>query len=144
MASSSLKRTASSSSQGNSSEKKQKTGSKPLDGWLSISLPRKPHPIGISDPLQDQDSTFLAWAAQAESTQDIQKLRNYVLEVANPDFSDEPASHTAHGAVSQSIAASCSKVIDLCRRQQSWRAENKDSWLKNINQEHADSSALSI
>lgn len=99
--SSSLKRTASSNPQGSSSDnKKQKTGSKPLDSWLAVGLPKKPHPLGVSDPLQDQDSTFLAWAAQAESPQDIQKLRNYVLEVANPDFSDEPASHAAHGAVS--------------------------------------------
>jgi len=97
----SLKRTSSSQSQdGQSSSKRPNTGSKPLDSWLSVSLPKPPTCFGQSDPLHDADSTFLAWAAAAESPQDIAKLRNYVLEVANSEFRDDPPSHTAHGAVS--------------------------------------------
>lgn len=96
----SLKRTASSE---DPSAKKPKTGSKPLDGWLSVSLPKAPKPLGISDQLHDMDSTFIAWAAQAESTQDIAKLRNYVLEVGNGEVRDDPPSHTAHGAVSDDV-----------------------------------------
>jgi hypothetical protein len=102
----SLKRTA--SSQGSSSgsqAKKANVGSKPLDSWLSVSLPKPPHLFGQSEPLQDQDSTFLAWAANAESPQDIAKLRNWVLEVGNALFRDDPPSHTAHGAVSHSCVA---------------------------------------
>lgn len=96
----SLKRTSSSQGESSSASKKPNTGTKPLDSWLSISLPKPPACFGQSDPLHDADSTFLAWAAAAESPQDITKLRNYVLEVANSQFRDEPPSHTAHGAVS--------------------------------------------
>jgi len=42
---------------------------------------------------------FIGYAAPAESTQDIKKLREYVIQVANEDFRpDEPPSHVAHGA----------------------------------------------
>ncbi|KAK9893330.1 hypothetical protein P389DRAFT_182104 [Cystobasidium minutum MCA 4210] len=92
----SLKRAA--SSEGGNDSKYPRTGSKPLDSWLSISLPKPPTIWARSDPLNDEDSTFLAWAAAAESPQDIARLRNYVLEVGNPDFRPDPPSHTAHGA----------------------------------------------
>lgn len=91
-----------SASQGGNDEKRAKsTGSKPLDSWLSISLPKPPALWARSDPLTDEDSTFLAWASAAESPQDIERLRNYVLEVANRDLRPDPPSHTAHGAVSR-------------------------------------------
>lgn len=99
----SLKRTA--SSQDSAETKPAKRGSKPLDNWLSVSLPKPPAIWARSDPLNDEDSTFLAWAASAESTQDIVKLRNYVLEVGNPNFRHDPPSHTAHGAVSCHFSA---------------------------------------
>lgn len=74
---------------------------KPLDGWLTSKPVQKtkPEPFGRSSILRDKDSTFLAFASQAESLHDIKKLREYVIEVANDDFApDEPASHVAHGA----------------------------------------------
>lgn len=94
----SLKRTSSSQDTG-PSNKKANIGTKPLDSWLSVSLPKPPSIWARSDPLQDEDSTFIAWAAAAESTQDIARLRNYVLEVGNAEFREDPPSHTAHGAV---------------------------------------------
>ena len=88
---------------------------KPLDGWLAVGPVKRPRPFGISScvtssstglplnpvfrPLQDKDSTFLAYAAQAESAHDIKRVREYVVEQANEDFHpNEPASHVAHGA----------------------------------------------
>ena len=49
--------------------------------------------------MQDKDSTFIAYAALAESVQDIKRTREYVVEQANGEYRpDEPASHVAHGA----------------------------------------------
>lgn len=50
-------------------------------------------------PLQDRDSTFVGYAALAETVQDIQKARDYIIETANDQVRDgEPASHVSHGA----------------------------------------------
>lgn len=49
-------------------------------------------------PLQDKDSTFIGYAALAESKHTVEKVRQYIM-LANDDFRPgEPASHVAHGA----------------------------------------------
>ncbi|KAL7004911.1 hypothetical protein EMMF5_005524 [Cystobasidiomycetes sp. EMM_F5] len=82
------------------SNKQRKVGTKPLDGFFGVGPARRPKVLGVSDPLRDKDSLFIAFATTAESTNDIEKLRDWVSEVGNAEYGDNaaPASHIMHAA----------------------------------------------
>lgn len=68
-----------------------------LDGYFAVPLPKQPSPYGVSDPLNDKDSLFIAFGAQCESQHQATKLREYVTQIAVAEYREEPASHVMQG-----------------------------------------------
>lgn len=69
-----------------------------LDGYFAVPLPKRPTPYGVSDPLNDKDSLFVAFAAQCESQHQASKLREYVTQIAASEYMEDPASHVMQGS----------------------------------------------
>ena len=68
-----------------------------LDGYFAVPLPKRPTPYGVSDPLNDKDSLFIAFAAQCESQHQAGKLREYVTRIAVTEYREDPPSHVMQG-----------------------------------------------
>jgi putative IMPACT (imprinted ancient) family translation regulator len=68
-----------------------------LDGYFAVPLPKRPSPYGVSDPLNDKDSLFVAFAAQCENQHQANKLREYVTQMAVTEYREDPPSHVMQG-----------------------------------------------
>lgn len=94
MSSSGLKRTASASSDATAIDSSKRSK---LEGYFHVPAPKRPSPFGISDPLIDRDSVFVAYAGNCENTVQAKQLRDYVVEQGVADYRDDEPSHVMQG-----------------------------------------------